>query len=73
MISRAATHEYGTSWFPWKRIMRKLILLIGICCLNAAEIRVDLTQAGRKVSLETNFNTSWKATRSRLSNLQHLP
>ena len=31
-------------------MMRKLILLFGICCLNAAEIRVDLTQAGKKVS-----------------------
>lgn len=30
--------------------MRKLFLLIGVCCLSAAEIRVDLTQAGKKVS-----------------------
>jgi hypothetical protein len=30
--------------------MRKLILLFGICCLNAAEIRIDLSQAGKKVS-----------------------
>src|ERR1035437_792651 len=48
--SRAATHKSGTSWVPWRRMIRRLLLLIGICCLNAAEIRVDLTQSGKKVS-----------------------
>jgi hypothetical protein len=36
--------------------MKKLIALIGICCLKAADVRVDLTQPGKKVSP----NLFWK-------------
>src|SRR3954466_4968285 len=31
-------------------MMKKLFALLSICCLNAAEVSVDLTQAGKKVS-----------------------
>jgi hypothetical protein len=30
--------------------MKKLLLLLCVCCLHAADIRVDLTQPGKKVS-----------------------